>query len=83
MSKATSTKLGRMLEASVSDPRNIVRKSAVEAPTQRQAVTFVWDGREITEMASPGQIINKKKAYMRMIRREAEERITQRKLLGY
>ncbi len=73
--------MNRKFEASVSNPYMISPKENVTEATKREAVTFVWNGREITEMVSPGQVINKQKAYIRLLKREQEERIAKRKLL--
>ena len=50
--------------------KEVVRHEKVLPAPKKEPFTFSYGGLEITEMVSPGQIINKKKAWKReMIRR--------------
>lgn len=50
----------------------VEKKEVIDPPAGKSPITFTYAGVEITEYVSPGQIINKKKAYERYVARQQE-----------
>jgi len=70
MSKRTMAKLGRTFSAQLRDGRvSVERKEAVDPPAGKEAVTIEYGGISFIEYCSPGQIINKRKAFDREMKR--------------
>lgn len=62
MAKRTLTKLYRNI---VETKEGLFKRNIPLPAQQRTPITFTWRGIEITVLAGPGQVINKKKAYER------------------
>ena len=68
MAKSTGTKLSRMFEKA--GRGDLIKRSVPLPSSNRTLITFEHRGVVLSEMVSPGQCINKERAYKRFMKKK-------------
>lgn len=75
MTRRTETSWGRRNDVQMINGRvvAVIKKDTPLPADQRMSTTFEYNGVELTVMTSPGQVINKQRAYNREMKRRGVE----------